>query len=47
LGCRYVKCKKDARKKLSALGGSVLTRGMEMFARSRMSGGGSNEQPAR
>ena len=40
----YIKCKKDARKKLSALGGSVLTRGMEMFARSRMSGAPA-EQP--
>ncbi len=29
----YTKCKKDASKKLTALGGSVLTRGMAMFAR--------------
>eukprot|EP00308_Calcidiscus_leptoporus_P012921 CAMPEP_0119375406 /NCGR_PEP_ID=MMETSP1334-20130426/35606_1 /TAXON_ID=127549 /ORGANISM="Calcidiscus leptoporus, Strain RCC1130" /LENGTH=224 /DNA_ID=CAMNT_0007393707 /DNA_START=59 /DNA_END=733 /DNA_ORIENTATION=+ len=28
----YTKCKKDARSKLSALGGSVLSRGMEMSA---------------
>jgi len=28
----YTKCKKDARTKLSALGGSVLSRGMEMSA---------------
>lgn len=28
----YTKCKKDARSKLTALGGSVLTRGMEMSA---------------
>ena len=27
----YVKCKKDARKKLSALGGSVMLKGMEMW----------------
>ena len=30
----YTKCKKDASKKLTALGGTVLTRGMAMFARS-------------
>lgn len=28
----YVKCKKDARKKLSALGGSVMLKGMEMWS---------------
>ena len=31
----YVKCKKDARKKLSALGGSVMMKGMEMWSARR------------
>ena len=35
----YVQCKKDARKKLSALGGSVMLKGMEMWG-SRKGGGG-------
>ena len=34
----YVKCKKDARKKLSALGGSVMLKGMEMWGRKNAGG---------
>ena len=37
----YVKCKRDAGRKLSAIGGSVLTRGLEVWssAQTRMRGG--------
>ena len=28
----YVKCKRDAGRKLSAIGGSVLTRGLDMWS---------------
>ena len=38
----YVKCKRDASKKLQALGGTVFTRGLQAYAsmRSRSGGGG-------
>ena len=37
----YVKCKRDAGRKLSAIGGSVLTRGLDMWssAQARVAGG--------
>ena len=31
----FIKCKKDARSKLTALGSSVLNRGLEMYARNK------------
>ena len=44
----YVKCKRDAGRKLTAIGGTVLTRGLEVWsgAQARMGGGGSAAEPA-
>ena len=36
----FIKCKRDAGRKLSAIGGSVLTQGLSAWSRMRGSGGG-------
>ena len=45
----YVKCKRDAGRKLSAIGGSVLTRGLDMWssAQARVAGGRGSVETAK
>ena len=43
----YVKCKRDAGRKLSSLGGSVLSKGLQAWsgAQARMNAGGGGQPP--
>ena len=42
----YVRCKRDAGKKLTALGGSVLSRGLQAWSGMQRATGASGSQPA-